>query len=128
MASFDKRLALIDQTQASDARVSEAQTRAIQKSIEALGVQIGVVLAKVDTGSNDATTTVAGRALIASIEAVKEDTRDHRIRLNDLETLVDELRGGVKTMKALALVMGMLSSILSVIAFFQALHPPVGPP
>ena len=120
MAGFDKRLALIEQAQKLNARASDAQTTAITKSIDALSAQVTTALGVMNTATSDAASTPAGRSILLETNYLRDTARLHDVRLDEHQTIIDEVRGSLRAIKGLVMVMGGISSALAIFAFLQA--------
>lgn len=104
----------------------------MKDDLKDLAVEVKAALGTIGTVTADASASPAGRELLRSLKAVGEVQLQHeeRIERNEADikeakdaqaTFVAEMRGGLRLMKALGSVVGVLASFASVLLILHTI-------
>lgn len=121
LTSLDKRLALLEQSHDLRGRAEEARSKTLEKSVDALGSEVKAAIVLWQTVTAEPTASPAGRALSAKLSELEEADEKHTNGILDLRTWKDEMAGTMKALRAVVLVLGMLTSVLTIVQIVIAL-------
>lgn len=77
LAEIDKRLALLEQAQAMEARTREAQAKALELQIASIGARVDNAISLWQSVSAEPVASAAGRAVIQRIEPLERMVDEH---------------------------------------------------
>lgn len=119
--SLDKRIDLIAQAQDLGSKAAVSQGHALESQINAIGVQIGTALTVMQAAHSDPAATVAGRFLLERLGKIEKASEDHEARIDAGEARWTEIRGGLRVLKTFVVGIGVVQTLIGIVALVKAL-------